>query len=121
PPAGSVGAGGRPSPGARRRQCRRHRCRDQRGAGAALGADGTASDLSPRRRQRRDRAFSRAARAAARKWWNDLGSPRLTPEVSAALADGVAAEAGGRDIATLEAARDRFLVDLLALKQAQQS
>jgi len=41
--------------------------------------------------------------------------------VSAALADGVAAEAGGRDIATLEAARDRFLVDLLALKQAQQS
>ncbi len=54
-------------------------------------------------------------------WWDDLGSPRLTPEVSAALAEGVAAEAGGRDIATLEAERDRFLVDLLALKQAQQS
>ena len=51
-------------------------------------------------------------------WWDDLGSPRLTPEVRAALADGVAAEAGGRDIATLAADRDRFLVDLLALKAA---
>ena len=54
-------------------------------------------------------------------WWNDLGSPRLTPEVSAALAEGVAAETGGRDIATLAAERDRFLVDLLELKRASRS
>ena len=51
-------------------------------------------------------------------WWDDLGSPRLTPELRAALAEGVAAEAGGRDIATLAAERDRFLVDLLALKKS---
>jgi carnitine 3-dehydrogenase len=50
-------------------------------------------------------------------WWDDLGSPRLTPEVRAALTEGVAAEAGGRDIAALAAERDRFLVDLLALKK----
>jgi carnitine 3-dehydrogenase len=50
-------------------------------------------------------------------WWDDLGSPRLTPELCAALAAGVAAEADGRDIAALEATRDRFLVDLLTLKQ----
>ena len=51
-------------------------------------------------------------------WWDDLGSPRLTPEVCQALAEGVAAEAGGRDIASLAAERDRFLVDLLALKKS---
>jgi carnitine 3-dehydrogenase len=51
-------------------------------------------------------------------WWDDLGSPRLTPEVRGALAEGVAAEAGGRDIATLAAERDRFLVDLLELKKS---
>jgi len=50
-------------------------------------------------------------------WWDDLGSPRLTSEVCAALADGVAAEAAGRDIAALEAERDRFLVDLLELRK----
>jgi 3-hydroxyacyl-CoA dehydrogenase len=49
-------------------------------------------------------------------WWDELGSPRLTPEIGQALAAGVAAEAGGRDIAALAAERDRFLVDLLALK-----
>ena len=38
-----------------------------------------------------------------------------------ALIDGVAAEAGGRDIAALAAARDRFLIDLLALKKATDS
>jgi carnitine 3-dehydrogenase len=51
-------------------------------------------------------------------WWDDLGSPRLTPEVRAALTEGVTAEAGTRDIAALAAERDRFLVDLLALKES---
>jgi carnitine 3-dehydrogenase len=50
-------------------------------------------------------------------WWDDLGSPRLTPKVRAALAEGVAAEAGTRDIAALAAERDRFLIDLLGLKK----
>src|SRR6266446_4742899 len=52
-------------------------------------------------------------------WWDELGNPRLTPEIGEALAAGVMAEAGGRDIAALAAERDRFLVDLLALKSAQ--
>jgi len=49
-------------------------------------------------------------------WWNDLGAPTLSPEVREALTAGVAAEAGGRDIASLAAERDRFLVELLSLK-----
>src|SRR5207253_504858 len=53
-------------------------------------------------------------------WWDDLGSPRLTPEISRALTAGVAAEADGRDIAALTAERDRFLVDLLVLKADRQ-
>jgi 3-hydroxyacyl-CoA dehydrogenase len=52
-------------------------------------------------------------------WWEDLGDPQLTPEVRQALTAGVSAEAEGRDIATLAAERDRFLVDLLALKGAR--
>jgi 3-hydroxyacyl-CoA dehydrogenase len=52
-------------------------------------------------------------------WWEDLGAPQLTPEVRQALTAGVSAEAEGRDIATLAAERDRFLVDLLALKGAR--
>jgi len=52
-------------------------------------------------------------------WWDDLGDPQLTAGVRQALTAGVSAEAEGRDIATLAAERDRFLVDLLALKGAR--
>jgi carnitine 3-dehydrogenase len=52
-------------------------------------------------------------------WWGELGAPRLTPEIRQALTAGVADEAEGRDIATLAAERDRFLLDLLALKRAR--
>jgi carnitine 3-dehydrogenase len=52
-------------------------------------------------------------------WWGDLGEPRLSPQIGQALIAGVAAEAEGRDIAALAADRDRFLVDLLALKGAR--
>jgi carnitine 3-dehydrogenase len=51
-------------------------------------------------------------------WWCDLGDPELTPELRRRLAAGIADEAAGRDIPQLEARRDRFLVDLLALKAA---
>ncbi len=54
-------------------------------------------------------------------WWDDLGSPKLTPAVRQALVAGVADEAGGRDIAALAGERDRFLVDLLALKNRPES
>ncbi|QFT60796.1 L-carnitine dehydrogenase (plasmid) [Sulfitobacter sp. THAF37] len=45
--------------------------------------------------------------------WASLGTPSLTPEVQAALIDGVAREAEGRSIAELEAARDAALIALL--------
>jgi carnitine 3-dehydrogenase len=51
-------------------------------------------------------------------WWKDLGNPALTPELRARLAAGIVEETAGRDIAQLEARRDRFLVDLLAMKAA---
>jgi carnitine 3-dehydrogenase len=53
-------------------------------------------------------------------WWESLGNPTLTPEVRARLAQGIAEEAAGRGIAELEARRDLFLVDLLALKAARE-
>jgi carnitine 3-dehydrogenase len=49
-------------------------------------------------------------------WWRDLGNPTLTADLCERLAAGIAEEAGGRDIVQLEARRDRFLVDLLAMK-----
>ena len=54
-------------------------------------------------------------------WWSDLGQPSLTPQVRDALIAGVSAEAAGRDIPTLAAARDEFLIDLLALKKGSES
>jgi carnitine 3-dehydrogenase len=54
------------------------------------------------------------------RWWATLGNPTLTPELQERLANGIAAEAAGRGIAELEAWRDRFLVDLLALKAREE-
>ncbi|HYM73713.1 MAG TPA: 3-hydroxyacyl-CoA dehydrogenase NAD-binding domain-containing protein, partial [Stellaceae bacterium] len=54
-------------------------------------------------------------------WWETLGNPALTPQLKEQLADGIATEAAGRGIAELEAWRDQFLVDLLALKAARGS
>ncbi|MFN3274808.1 MAG: 3-hydroxyacyl-CoA dehydrogenase NAD-binding domain-containing protein [Paracoccus sp. (in: a-proteobacteria)] len=45
--------------------------------------------------------------------WADLGTPSLTPEVRAALTQGIEAEAQGRDIPTLEATRDTALIAIL--------
>lgn len=49
--------------------------------------------------------------------WAALGAPSLTPEVRAALVQGVADEAAGRDIATLERARDAALIAALKARQ----
>ena len=49
-------------------------------------------------------------------WWETLGNPELTFELRSQLAKGIADEAAGRSIDELEARRDLFLVDLLALK-----
>lgn len=48
--------------------------------------------------------------------WDDLGSPRLTPELAARLVEGVAAELTGFDDAELAATRDRLVVGLRAAK-----
>jgi len=53
------------------------------------------------------------------KWWESLGNPILTSELRERLAAGIAAEAAGRGIPELAAWRDRFLVDLLALRAGQ--
>ncbi|HXZ00368.1 MAG TPA: 3-hydroxyacyl-CoA dehydrogenase NAD-binding domain-containing protein [Stellaceae bacterium] len=50
-------------------------------------------------------------------WWDDLGSPEMTPAVQRKIIDGVAEEASGRSIAELAARRDRTLIAILnALK-----
>jgi 3-hydroxyacyl-CoA dehydrogenase len=47
-------------------------------------------------------------------WWQDLGAPRLTPELRRRIVDGVDAAVAGRSIADLAAERDRHLLDILA-------
>lgn len=49
---------------------------------------------------------------------DDLGAPRLSPELAARLVAGVTDELAGHDQAHLEAERDRLLIDLLAAKSA---
>ena len=53
-------------------------------------------------------------------WWETLGNPALTAELRERLAKGIADEAAGGGIPELEARRDRFLVDLLALKAGRE-
>jgi carnitine 3-dehydrogenase len=53
------------------------------------------------------------------RWWDDLGSPALTPDLVATLVDGVRTELHGRTDADLAAARDRLVVGLLAAKAAE--
>jgi carnitine 3-dehydrogenase len=50
-------------------------------------------------------------------WWQDLGTPALTPEVRRKLIAGVAEEAAGRSIAELEARRDEHLISLLSSRE----
>lgn len=48
-------------------------------------------------------------------WWDDLGTPSLTPEIRQKLIDGVAAETAGRPVAEIACERDVFLAALLKL------
>jgi hypothetical protein len=50
-------------------------------------------------------------------WWQDLGDPKLTPDLQRKLIDGVAAAADGRSIADLAQRRDRILLDILEVLQ----
>lgn len=50
------------------------------------------------------------------EWWNDLGEPELTPELSAQLVAGVEDELADRDLDEVRAARDSALRELMTLK-----
>jgi hypothetical protein len=50
---------------------------------------------------------------AVQNWMDDLGTPRLTPEVQQTIVEGVADEAGARSVAELQKWRDRKLIDVL--------
>lgn len=49
-------------------------------------------------------------------WWNDLGSPSMTPQLKAKVAQGVRALLRDLEQDKFEAERDRLLVDLVAAK-----
>ena len=51
-------------------------------------------------------------------WWKDLGAPSMSPQLKQQVAEGMAAELGGRRSADLEAARDTLLLDLIRAKAA---
>ena len=53
------------------------------------------------------------------RMWADLGQPELTPELKAAIIQGVQAEAAGRSMEELEKERDRVILALLALRHGQ--
>jgi carnitine 3-dehydrogenase len=53
-------------------------------------------------------------------WWDDLGDPRLTPEVQRKVVDGVADEMAGRSVRDIASWRDRALVEVLgAVKRSE--
>ena len=49
-------------------------------------------------------------------WWQDMVTPRLTPELVSAAVAGVDDELAGVDVAAMVAERDALLIDLLAAK-----
>lgn len=51
-------------------------------------------------------------------WWDDLGAPRMTPELQRRVVEGVDQALGGRTQAELAQARDALLIGLLHAKSA---
>lgn len=47
------------------------------------------------------------------RWWDDLGEVAVTADVAKLLAEGVADEADGKDVAALAAQRDALIVNML--------
>ena len=52
------------------------------------------------------------------RWWDDLGNPRLTPEIGTVLDQGLRQEAGGQSLADLAQQRDDIIVSHLASRKA---
>ena len=55
------------------------------------------------------------------RWWDDLGSPRLTGPLEDQLVRGVEEEIGGRSFEELVAERDRALLEVIRLRYASGS
>lgn len=62
--------------------------------------------------------MSHLAAGPVQSWMDDLGSPRMTPQVQKAITDGVLAEAAGRSIGELAKWRDRKLIEILKVSAA---
>jgi hypothetical protein len=88
----------------------RHRHRDQRRAGHALGLEGPYLIFHLAGGSGGIGHFLDQFAGPMEAWRETLGQPHLTAEVRGAIAAGVAAEAAGRSIDELAAERDRLLV-----------
>ncbi|MDP9900792.1 3-hydroxyacyl-CoA dehydrogenase NAD-binding domain-containing protein [Variovorax ginsengisoli] len=53
------------------------------------------------------------------EWWNDLGTPAMTPALQALIAQGVAHSLEGRQLSAIEAMRDDLLIALIKAKGSQ--
>jgi len=62
-------------------------------------------------------AYLRHLGPSQQRRWESLGAPSLTPEVCKLLIEGIEAEAGGRSLPELAAARDRALIAALAARR----
>jgi len=62
--------------------------------------------------------MSHLAAGPVQSWMDDLGTPRMTPDVQKTITEGVLAEAGARSIADLAKWRDRKLIDILKVSAA---
>ncbi|MDG2535936.1 3-hydroxyacyl-CoA dehydrogenase NAD-binding domain-containing protein [Sphingomonas sp. HITSZ_GF] len=63
------------------------------------------------------RAYLEHLGPSQQRRWESLGAPSLTPEVCTLLIEGVEAEAAGRALPEIAAARDRALVRALAVRR----
>ncbi len=57
--------------------------------------------------------FCNRYRDSFHRWWEDLGTPELTPELADSLARGVADEAGDQDVTSASAERDALILATL--------
>ncbi|MFM0322769.1 hypothetical protein [Caballeronia glebae] len=46
-------------------------------------------------------------------WWDDLGTPQLTPELKRRVVDEMQAALAGRSTESMETERDRVMLELL--------
>ncbi len=65
--------------------------------------------------------FCNRYRASFDRWWDDLGQPELTPELSELLLSGVQEEADRKNVVDLSADRDRLIVAMLKATMHQRT